>query len=480
MDAGGVDAIPVQPWMRAPETLAVMRALEAAGGAGCARFVGGCVRNVLVGRPVDDVDIATTLAPEAVIRAVETAGLKAVPTGLDHGTVTAVAKGRPFEITTLRRDVETDGRRAVVAYTTDWAEDAQRRDFRLNAVYADLGGRLFDPTGAGAADARAGRIVFVGDADTRIREDALRILRFYRFWAWYGRGEPDTAGLAACAARADLLAGLSAERVSKELLKLLAAEDPRAAVRLMDAAGVLARILPEAAARGRFERVVAIDLSQALAADPVLRLAALLPDDAAAGLAAARRLRLSNAERDRLEAALGPGPRPTAKTSPPFILLRCRAALKMERSSTPATIMLCESWLMVPPTAPRLSPSPEMKPLPMLPEPVCRSMTKIFTMSRSRSETQSPDSTRGSTRSSPVMIEPCLASITLMRLLPAGKGMRKSSSVSHLMLTESRAGGRALAGSATRSPFSATREPSLKTILALKWSSDSNTTKSAR
>jgi poly(A) polymerase len=154
--------------------------------------------------------------------------------------VTAVARGRPFEITTLRRDVETDGRRAVVAFTTDWAEDAARRDFRLNALYADRAGRLHDPTGAGLADARAGRVVFVGDAATRIREDGLRIARYFRFLAWYGRGDPDPAALAACEAERDRLSGLSAERIGHELMTLLAAEDPRRAVRLMARTGVLA------------------------------------------------------------------------------------------------------------------------------------------------------------------------------------------------------------------------------------------------
>src|ERR1700679_830153 len=158
------ETIPAKPWMRAPETLAVMAALEAAGGEGCARFVGGCVRNAITGHPVEDIDIATTLTPDAVIAALKAAKLKAVTTGVDHGTVTAVSGGKPFEITTLRRDVETDGRRAVVAFTTDWTEDAQRRDFRLNALYADATGALYDPTAGGLADARAGRIVFVGDA----------------------------------------------------------------------------------------------------------------------------------------------------------------------------------------------------------------------------------------------------------------------------------------------------------------------------
>jgi poly(A) polymerase len=294
------------PWMTAPATRAVIQALEAAGGAGCARFVGGCVRNAVLKRPIDDIDIATTLTPEAVIKALEGAGLKAVPTGVDHGTVTAVSSGRPFEITTLRRDVETDGRRAVVAFTTDWAEDAQRRDFRLNALYADASGAIYDPTGAGLADARAGRIVFVGDAETRIREDGLRILRFFRFLAWYGRGEPDPAGLAACAKLKGLIKALSVERVSAELLKLLAADDPRPAVRLMAQTGVLAEALPEARGLERFERLVGIETELLFSEDALLRLAALLPDDPAHAAAMAERLRLSNAERDRLVAALEP------------------------------------------------------------------------------------------------------------------------------------------------------------------------------
>jgi poly(A) polymerase len=302
------DSLGVLPWMAHPTTRAVIAALEAAGGAGSARFVGGCVRNAVLKRPIGDIDIATPLTPDAVTRALTDAGLKAVPTGLDHGTITAVAQGRPFEITTLRRDVETDGRRAVVAFTTDWAEDAQRRDFRLNALYADPDGRLYDPTGGGLDDARAGRIVFVGDAETRIREDALRILRFFRFLAWYGRGEPDAAGLAACAELRGLIANLSAERVSAELLKLLAAEDPRPAVRLMAQSGVLAAVLPEAQGLARFERLVAIETEQLFTEDALLRLAALLPDDLVTAIGLVERLRLSNAQKARLVAALTPEP----------------------------------------------------------------------------------------------------------------------------------------------------------------------------
>lgn len=287
-----MDHLPPQPWMTAAETRAVLHALD-----GQARFVGGCVRNAVMGLPAEDIDLATPLTPDRVIAAVTAVGLRAVPTGIAHGTVTVIAARRPFEVTTLRRDVETDGRRAVVAFTQDWAEDAARRDFRLNALYADPDGTLHDPTGGGVEDALAGRIVFVGDAETRIREDNLRVLRFFRFTAWYGRGEPDALGLAACVRLKNGLAGLSRERVGKELLKLLAAPDPRGSVRLMQGGGVLQALLPQASATARFEAVVP------LSADPLLRLAALLPDKLLALTHAAERLRLSNAERDRLLAA---------------------------------------------------------------------------------------------------------------------------------------------------------------------------------
>ena len=286
-----------QPWLTASATRAVMAALEAVGGPGCARFVGGCVRNALIGAPVADIDIATTLKPEETDRAIRAAGLKAVPTGIAHGTVTAVAERQPFEITTLRRDVSTDGRNATVAFTDDWAEDAARRDFRLNALYADGEGRVFDPTGEGVADAAAGRIIFVGDPETRIREDYLRILRFFRFFAWYGRGELDAAALVACRALASGMTRLSAERVSKELMTLLAAADPRLAMIAMAEAGVLAQILPEAILSPLLG--AAVDLSL----DPVVRLMTLLPSDERLVRDASTRLRLPNSTRDRLIAA---------------------------------------------------------------------------------------------------------------------------------------------------------------------------------
>lgn len=301
-----------KPWMIPAKP--VMEALAQAGGE--ARFVGGCVRNSLLNQPVDDIDIATTLTPDQVTAALEAAGLKAVPTGVEHGTVTAISNSRPFEITTLRRDVATDGRRAVVAFTTDWAEDAQRRDFTLNALYADPDGALYDPTGRGVEDGRAGRIVFVGDPATRIAEDHLRILRYFRFLAWYGKGAPDPAALQACAAGKGSLGALAAERVSKELLKLLAADDPRPAVALMKESGVLAEILPGAGDLAAFDGLVEIETEQLFTNDPLLRLATVLPQDQVGAGKAAEALRLSNDQRDRLIAAMGRTPRITSWMSP--------------------------------------------------------------------------------------------------------------------------------------------------------------------
>ena len=295
--------LPAAAWLVAPETRAVMAALDERE-PGASRFVGGCVRNTLLGQPVDDIDIATKLTPETVIDAAHASGLSAVPTGAEHGTITVIANHKPYEVTTLRRDVSTDGRRATVAFTRDWAEDAQRRDFRFNALYAEADGTLHDPTGGGFEDAEHGRVHFIGDAETRIREDYLRILRFFRFYAWYDRGDPHPDGLAACAALKDGLTQLSAERVWKELKKLLAAPDPRASYLAMETSGVRALVLPEAQARARFEGMVAFETEQLFVCDPLMRLAALLPDDPEAARALARRLKISNDERERLVAAL--------------------------------------------------------------------------------------------------------------------------------------------------------------------------------
>jgi poly(A) polymerase len=219
-------AIDPPGWMTSAAAGAVMAALAGEGGAPGALFVGGCVRNALLGEAVKDIDIATIHAPEEAVARLAAAGIRTIPTGIDHGTVTALAGGGTYEITTLRRDVLTDGRRAVVAYTDDWAEDAARRDFTLNALYADSAGHVFDPTGQGLADLLARRVVFVGDPARRIEEDYLRVLRFFRFTARYGGGHIDPAGLAACRAAADELAHLSRERVSQEFGKILSVDRP--------------------------------------------------------------------------------------------------------------------------------------------------------------------------------------------------------------------------------------------------------------
>jgi poly(A) polymerase len=286
-------------WMTAPQTRAVLNAL---GGEG--RFVGGAVRNALLGKPVADVDIATPLVPDEVIKRLSAAGLGAIPTGIDHGTVTAIAGGKPFEITTLRRDVSTDGRRATVAFTTDWAQDAQRRDFTMNALYADASGEILDTVG-GVEDLNAGRVRFVGDAATRIREDYLRILRLFRFHAWYGKGEMDSAALHAAAAEKAGLQTLSGERIQKELLRLLEADQPAPVLRLMAASGILADLLPGALDIARLDRIATIDAEAFFTPDPVLRLAALLPNDMAITGAVAARLKLSNADAIRLEDIAG-------------------------------------------------------------------------------------------------------------------------------------------------------------------------------
>lgn len=235
----------MMPWVRDLEAQAVCAALTRAGYR--ALFVGGCVRNALLGQPVSDYDIATDARPEIVTNLAEMAGLKVVPTGIEHGTVTVIAGGKPHEVTTFRRDVETDGRRAVVAFSTDVAEDAARRDFTMNALYATAAGEVIDPLGS-LPDLQARRVRFVGDAGQRIAEDYLRVLRFFRFYAWYGDPEQgiDAEGLAACAAAVDGLAGLSRERVGAELKKLLSAADPAPAVAAMARAGVLGAVLPGA------------------------------------------------------------------------------------------------------------------------------------------------------------------------------------------------------------------------------------------
>ena len=265
-----------------------------------ALFVGGCVRNAALGAPVDDIDIATDAVPERVMQLAEGAGLRAVPTGFDHGTVTVVAADRALEVTTFRRDVSTDGRHAVVAFATEVAEDAARRDFTMNALYAEADGTVVDPLG-GWPDLVARRVRFVGVADERIAEDYLRILRYFRFHAWYGDPEEglDAEALAACAAGAEGIARLSAERVGREMLKLLSAPDPAPSLAAMAQAGLLARVLPGAEALA-LAPLVHLEELLGVPPDPVRRLAAL------GGEGAADRLRLSRKQERRL-ARLGGG-----------------------------------------------------------------------------------------------------------------------------------------------------------------------------
>jgi tRNA nucleotidyltransferase/poly(A) polymerase len=266
-----------------------------------ARIAGGAVRNTLLGEPVADIDIATTTLPDETIRRGEAAGFKAVPTGAEHGTITLVVAGHPYEVTTLRADIETDGRRAKVRFGRDWQADAERRDFTINGLYAEADGTVVDLVG-GVADIESRTIRFIGDAENRIREDFLRILRFFRFFAWYGRGRPDADGLKACARVKDGLDGLSAERVWSELRKLLSAPDPSRALLWMRQAGVLTKILPESEKWGidAIHPLTGAERDLGWPADPMLRLEAIVPPDAARMAALAERLKLSKAEAARL------------------------------------------------------------------------------------------------------------------------------------------------------------------------------------
>jgi poly(A) polymerase len=280
-----------QPWLAMPEVRSLMGAL------GTARFVGGCVRNALLGLPVDDIDIATPLTPDAVAAVVEARGMRAIDTGAEHGTVTVVANGHPFEVTTLRRDVSTDGRRATVAFTTAWEEDAARRDFTMNALYADMDGRVHDYH-RGLEDLRNGIVRFIGDADTRIAEDHLRILRLFRIHAWYGRGEIDPVALVACRAERSRIRTLSGERIQKEMFKLLRGRNPVHAIRSMRDIHVLEEVIPGAVDLQALSRLCEIDVVNQYTADPVLRLRAVL-DDVQVAREICSRWRLSNDDRAR-------------------------------------------------------------------------------------------------------------------------------------------------------------------------------------
>jgi poly(A) polymerase len=290
-------------WRKRRGMARVLRALGAE--EGLTRYVGGAVRDDLLGLPVSDIDLATRIKPEEVIERLRKARIKAVPTGIDHGTITAVSDGRPVEITTLRRDVSTDGRRATIAYTDDWREDAARRDFTINALSADpVSGELFDYFG-GLADLEQRHIRFIGDPLQRIAEDHLRILRFFRFHARFDAGKPDAAALEACTARANDLMALSRERIADELLKLLGVANPAPTVGVMLQRNILKPVLPEIEPERLrdLEALLAAERQAGIAADPLRRLAALLPRDPALAENIAVRLRLSNKARKRLACA---------------------------------------------------------------------------------------------------------------------------------------------------------------------------------
>jgi poly(A) polymerase len=312
-------------WMTDRASRAVMTALK-----GDARYVGGCVRDTLLKRPIGDIDIATPLFPEEIMRRLAAAKIKAVPTGIDHGTITAVTDKRPFEITTLRRDVETFGRQARVAFSADWREDSARRDFTMNALYLSAEGEVFDYHD-GVRDLRHGKVRFVGDPATRIREDVLRLLRFYRFHAWYGRGAADEAARAACRASAPLLPTLSGERVQAELLKLLGARDPVPSLTLMQEDGVLARLLPKTRALSALTHLIAIEPDS----DAMRRLAALVTADADA---LARKLRFSNADRERLVALGEPVPLTSDPAEQRRLLYRLGPQIYIDRVLVTAAI----------------------------------------------------------------------------------------------------------------------------------------------
>ena len=295
--------LPEANWRNSSGMHLLLRVLS--GEEGRTRFVGGCVRDSLLGLPVSDVDLATGLQPEEVMDRLKQAGIKAVPTGLAHGTVTAILEGRPVEVTTLRRDVSTDGRRATVAFTDDWREDAARRDFTMNALSADpLSGEIFDYFD-GLHDLDARRVRFIGDPLQRIAEDHLRILRFFRFHARFGKGEPDSQALKACTARANDLMALSRERIADELLKILALPDPTRTVSLMVERGIFRPVIPEIDHAGiqRLQLLVERERIARMAPEPLRRLAALLPARSDLAEATAARLRLSKKAVKRLVSA---------------------------------------------------------------------------------------------------------------------------------------------------------------------------------
>lgn len=298
MNRAGMTDLLDAPWMHREDLAALVAAL----GAENARYVGGAVRDTLLGLPVKDIDMATTLLPDTVIERLNEAAIRSVPTGIEHGTITAILPHGPVEITTLRHDVSTDGRRATVAFASDWREDAARRDFTINALYADpVTGEIFDWFG-GKTDLDTRRVRFIGDARQRIREDHLRILRYFRFQARFGSRPADEEAESACAELAATLKGLSRERVGMEMMNLLGLPDPAPTVRRMAELGVLAVILPEADPEV-LAALVTVERAQGIAPDALRRLAALLPAQPSLAEQVASRFRLSAAQKKRLSVA---------------------------------------------------------------------------------------------------------------------------------------------------------------------------------
>ena len=288
-----------QPWLQKPSLQTLLSLLQEGGEE--ARVNGGAVRNAIMGMPVNDVDVSTTLVPRDVMLRAKAAGYKVVPTGIEHGTVTVVIDGDAFEVTTLRNDLETDGRHAKVLYGRDWEVDARRRDLTMNALYCDADGKVYDPLG-GMPDVLSKTVRFIDDAETRIREDYLRILRFFRFFAWYGQFRPDAEGLKACARLKEELASLSVERIWMELSKLFAAPDPSRAILWMRQTGVLTAVLPESEKWGidNMQPLMRMEQENNWAPDSLLRMMSILPPDPDKMKSLAARLKLPNKVRDRL------------------------------------------------------------------------------------------------------------------------------------------------------------------------------------
>jgi poly(A) polymerase len=333
-------------WLDRPGIKRLLKALDAKGGR--ARFVGGAVRDFLLGEHPDDLDLATDHRPDEVIRRLERAGIKAIPTGIEHGTITAISSGTIVEVTSLRADVSTDGRRATVEFTSDWAADAGRRDFTINAIYADpYSGELFDYFG-GLDDLQSRTVRFIGEPLQRIAEDHLRILRYFRFHARYGHGDPDPHALQACTERANDLMALSRERIADELLKLFALDDPTPTVGLMLDRGLFAPVVPEINDATRLAELVEAERAAGITPDPLRRLSALLPADPEVATSVAARLKLSNKAKKRLagaaEPSLGPNPQSLA-----YRVGTESAVDRLLLASSPAEVQGIANW-----TPPRL------------------------------------------------------------------------------------------------------------------------------